>query len=193
MSRCSKAAKKKFGDTPAYLRNPDVQAKPLLELGRTALLDGAPRLLRPHERRPARAASADGRRPPRHFPGGARLAVRPICPQRQAACARGRVHPLGIDFISHQEALDTSTAIGKAMFTIIAAMAELERSVTRERVVAGLDVREGARDQIGQAHRTADARFPRDEVVRLRDEEKLGWPEIARRLGVSQGTVARAY
>jgi len=29
--------------------------------------------------------------------------------------------------------------MGKAMFTIIAAMAELERSVIRERVIAGLD------------------------------------------------------
>jgi len=40
---------------------------------------------------------------------------------------------LGIDFVSHQEALDTSTPMGKAMFTIIAAMAELERSIIRER------------------------------------------------------------
>ena len=43
---------------------------------------------------------------------------------------------LGIDFVSHQEALDTSTPIGKAMFTIIAAMAELERSVIRDRIRA---------------------------------------------------------
>lgn len=43
---------------------------------------------------------------------------------------------LGIDFVSHQEALDTSTPMGKAMFTIIAAMADLERNIIRERVVA---------------------------------------------------------
>jgi len=29
--------------------------------------------------------------------------------------------------VSHQESLDTSTPMGKAMFTVIAAMAELER------------------------------------------------------------------
>jgi DNA invertase Pin-like site-specific DNA recombinase len=44
---------------------------------------------------------------------------------------------LGIDFVSCQEALDTSTPMGKAMFTIIGAMAELERNVIRERVWAG--------------------------------------------------------
>ena len=37
----------------------------------------------------------------------------------------------GIDFISHQEALDTSAPIGRAMFTIIGSMAELERDVIR--------------------------------------------------------------
>jgi len=36
------------------------------------------------------------------------------------------------------KALDTSTPIGKAMFTIIGAMAELERNVIRERVRAGV-------------------------------------------------------
>jgi DNA invertase Pin-like site-specific DNA recombinase len=46
---------------------------------------------------------------------------------------------LNIDFVSHQEALDTSTPMGKATFTIIAAMAEWERNVIRERVIAGLD------------------------------------------------------
>jgi DNA invertase Pin-like site-specific DNA recombinase len=45
---------------------------------------------------------------------------------------------LGIGFVSYQEALDTSTPIGKAMFTIIGAMAELERNVIRERVRAGV-------------------------------------------------------
>ena len=46
---------------------------------------------------------------------------------------------LGIDFISSQEALDTTTPMGKAMFTIIGAMAELERNVIRERGVAGME------------------------------------------------------
>jgi predicted site-specific integrase-resolvase len=50
---------------------------------------------------------------------------------KQLVLALEEFHSLGIDFVSHQEALDTSTPMGKAMFTIIAAMAELERSVIR--------------------------------------------------------------
>jgi len=46
---------------------------------------------------------------------------------------------LGIHFVSHQEALNTSSPTGRAMFTVIAAMAELERSVIRERVTAGIE------------------------------------------------------
>ena len=35
--------------------------------------------------------------------------------------------------------------------------------------------------------------FDRDDVVRLRDQEHLSWPEIARRTGAGVGTVVRAY
>ena len=45
----------------------------------------------------------------------------------------------------------------KAMFTIIAAMAELERNVIRERVQAGLDYA-GQRHEVGPPHRPAACR-----------------------------------
>ena len=45
---------------------------------------------------------------------------------------------LDIDFISYQEAIDTSSPIGEAMFTIIGAMAKLERDIIVERVKAGM-------------------------------------------------------
>jgi DNA invertase Pin-like site-specific DNA recombinase len=45
---------------------------------------------------------------------------------------------LGIDFISYQENIDTSSPLGKAMFTIVSAVAELERNILLERVRAGL-------------------------------------------------------
>jgi len=45
---------------------------------------------------------------------------------------------LGIDFVSLHEAIDTSTALGKMVFTIIASVAELERSIIIERVRAGI-------------------------------------------------------
>jgi DNA invertase Pin-like site-specific DNA recombinase len=45
---------------------------------------------------------------------------------------------LGIDFISYQENIDTCSPLGKAIFTIVSAIAELERNIIVERVKAGL-------------------------------------------------------
>lgn len=45
---------------------------------------------------------------------------------------------LGIVFISYQENIDLSTPSGRLMFHLIAAMAEFERELIRERVIAGV-------------------------------------------------------
>jgi len=45
---------------------------------------------------------------------------------------------LGVRFISVQDQVDTSSPMGRAMFTIIGAMAELESSLISERVTAGM-------------------------------------------------------
>lgn len=45
---------------------------------------------------------------------------------------------LGIAFISFSENLDTSSPMGRAMFSIIGAMSQLERDLIRERVTAGV-------------------------------------------------------
>jgi hypothetical protein len=45
---------------------------------------------------------------------------------------------LGIEFVSLREQIDTGSPLGQAVFTIIAAIAQLERSLIAERVRAGL-------------------------------------------------------
>ena len=45
---------------------------------------------------------------------------------------------LGVRFVSVQDQIDTSSPMGRAMFTIIGAMAELESSLLSERVTAGM-------------------------------------------------------
>ena len=45
---------------------------------------------------------------------------------------------LGIEFVSLSEQVDTSTPTGKMVFTVLGAVAELERSLIGERVRAGL-------------------------------------------------------
>jgi DNA invertase Pin-like site-specific DNA recombinase len=45
---------------------------------------------------------------------------------------------LGIDLVSYQENIDTSSPLGAAVFTIVGAVAQLERDIIAERVRAGL-------------------------------------------------------
>jgi DNA invertase Pin-like site-specific DNA recombinase len=91
---------------------------------------------------------------------------------------------LGIDFVSYQEALDTSTPMGKAMLTIIGAMAELERNVIRELIVAGLDHAKAHGTKSGAAVGRRRAIFERARVVGLRAAGR-SWGETTAALGVS--------
>jgi len=52
--------------------------------------------------------------------------------------ALGEFNHLGIRFISVSDQVDTNSPMGKAMFTLIGAMAELESSLISERVKAGM-------------------------------------------------------
>ena len=93
---------------------------------------------------------------------------------------------LGIDFISYSEQVDTSTPMGKAMFTMISAMAEFERSLIQERVCAGLKhaIKRGVklgRPRVG---------FDVNKALRLKDEG-WSWAELARTLKVSSSTLRR--
>ena len=57
---------------------------------------------------------------------------------RHLVTALDEFRALDIDFLSHQEAVDTSTPAGRMLFQVIGAMAEFEREIIRERVVAGI-------------------------------------------------------
>jgi DNA invertase Pin-like site-specific DNA recombinase len=109
---------------------------------------------------------------------------------KQLVLALEEFHSLGIDFVSHQEALDTSTPMGRAMFTIIGAMAELEREVIRERTAAGLEHARQHGTRSGKPIGRPRAVFRHDQVLQLHGEGLSG-REIARRLGVGEGTVRR--
>lgn len=91
---------------------------------------------------------------------------------------------LGVDFVSHQEAIDTSTPAGKMLFQVIGAMAEFERELIRERVTAGLRrAREKGR-KLGRPRVELDINAARD----LR-AQGLSYRAIAERLGVSKDAV----
>jgi DNA invertase Pin-like site-specific DNA recombinase len=94
---------------------------------------------------------------------------------------------LGIDFVSYSEQMDTSTPAGKMVFTVLGAVAELERSLIVERVRAGLRNARAKGKTLGRPRVAVDAA----RVSRLR-AQGLSWPKIAAELGVSVGTVFQA-
>lgn len=94
---------------------------------------------------------------------------------------------LGIAFASLSESVDTTTPAGKMVFTVLGAVAELERSLIAERVRAGLRNARAKGKRLGRPRVTVDAA----EVTRLR-AEGLGWKKIAKRVGAGVGTVLRA-
>ena len=75
------------------------------------------------------------------------------------------------------------------MFTIIGAMAELERSAIRERVQAGIDYARKNGTKSGKAIGRPRRIFDREKVCRLR-LTGLSIPKIAAQMGLSIGTVA---
>jgi DNA invertase Pin-like site-specific DNA recombinase len=93
---------------------------------------------------------------------------------------------LGIDFVSHQEAVDTSTPAGKALFSMIAVMAEFERELIHERVMAGLENAKRKGVQLGRR----ETRFNVNEAILMRKEGK-SWRAIAKKLGISRTVVYR--
>ena len=97
---------------------------------------------------------------------------------------------LGIRFVSVQDQIDTGSPMGKAMFTIIGAMAELESSLISERVRAGMEV---ARENGKHVGRPATPDAVEEQIRRLACETDLSIRKIKKALSadVSRGVVGR--
>ena len=93
---------------------------------------------------------------------------------------------LGIAFVSLSESLDTSTPAGKMVFTVLGAVAELERSLIAERVKAGLRNARAKGKRLGRPRTVLDA----SRIAALRSAG-YGWRAIAKKLGVGVGTLYR--
>jgi DNA invertase Pin-like site-specific DNA recombinase len=95
---------------------------------------------------------------------------------------------LGIDFVSYSEQMDTSTPTGKMVFTVLGAVAELERSLIVERVRAGLRNARAKGKTLGRPRITVDTA----KIASLRTSG-ASWQSIKRQLGISAGTAKRAF
>lgn len=101
-----------------------------------------------------------------------------------------RIGQAGATFRSLTEPIDTTTPAGKLMYSILGAVAEFERSLIRERAVAGqvAAIRRGAR--IGRPKRlTDDQELEVIEAV-MRGESQRS---VAVRFGVTQDVVKMAW
>jgi len=92
----------------------------------------------------------------------------------------------GIEFVSFSEQMDTSTPAGKMVFTVLGAVAELERSLIVERVKAGLRNARAKGKHLGRPKRVVDAR----RIAALR-AQGVGWKRIAAEIGIGVGTLYR--
>ncbi|MBY3386546.1 recombinase family protein [Rhizobium laguerreae] len=94
-----------------------------------------------------------------------------------------------IEFVSLTENIDTASAGGRLVFHMLAAMAEFERCLVRERTCAGLEAARARGMRLGRRPSLNDTerQEARDAVV-VEGEDAL---EVATRYGVHPRTLAR--
>jgi DNA invertase Pin-like site-specific DNA recombinase len=105
---------------------------------------------------------------------------------RQLVNALEEMKSLGVEFVSYQEQIDTTTPLGEALFAITGALAQLERRLIQERSKAGY---ERALEEGKLCHRPQKI-FDHFKMLKLFAHGKdLG--AIATAVGVSKATISR--
>jgi DNA invertase Pin-like site-specific DNA recombinase len=107
---------------------------------------------------------------------------------RHLTTVAGELEALGIDLIVPGQSIDTSTPTGRLLFNVLGAIAEFERDLIRERVVAGMKAAKRRGRAIGRPRRLG--RGDERRIARLRRSGR-SLREIADLLGVSKSTVGR--
>ena len=97
------------------------------------------------------------------------------------------LHSAGVDLFLHQQALDTTTPSGKAMFQMMSVFSEFERSMISERVKAGL-----ARTKANGTRLGRPMTSPKTEAqIRKLRSKGMGMIRIGKELGVGTSVVQR--
>ena len=92
---------------------------------------------------------------------------------------------LGIDFISYQENIDTTTPTGELIFHVMASLAQFESSLISQRVKAGMA---RAKAQGKHIARPPIAKELQTKIIELQ-REGLSMNKISKTLGIAYGTV----
>ncbi len=96
---------------------------------------------------------------------------------------------VGADLIVLDQAIDTSTPSGKLLFDVLAAVAEFEGGLIRERTLAGLEAARRRGKKLGRPRARRDPRL----LARVRRLRKAGrsFAEVGSLLGVSKSMAAK--
>jgi len=97
------------------------------------------------------------------------------------------IHSAGVDLFLHQQALDTTTPSGKAMFGMLGIFGEFEAAMIRERVNAGLARAKAEGKQLGRPK----AKIQTETKIRELRAEGKGILRIAREVGCGVSVVQR--
>lgn len=93
---------------------------------------------------------------------------------------------LRVDLFFHQQAIDTSTPMGKMVFSILGALGAYERELIRERVIAGLQTAKSRGVKLGRPSKMNDGM---KNAVQLLRGNGMGIKQIAKELQIGVGTV----
>ena len=96
-----------------------------------------------------------------------------------------RLEACGVDLYLDQQAIDTTTPMGKLVFQLTCAFAEFERTMIRQRIKAGLKRAVAQGMKLGRP-KTDSAT---ERKVRNRLAKGMGILKVARSLGIGTGTV----
>jgi DNA invertase Pin-like site-specific DNA recombinase len=102
------------------------------------------------------------------------------------------LHAKHVDLYLHQQGLDTSTPSGKAMFQMMGVFAEFERSMIRERVLAGMSRAAASGTRSGKAIGRPRIEPETEAGIRAALQKGgMGLRKVAVQFGVATGTVQR--
>jgi DNA invertase Pin-like site-specific DNA recombinase len=184
----------RYGDKLAYDQNPEVQEAPLRAFiasrGWTVTAVYSERESGRKSDRPALKQLMTAAR---------RREIDVVCVWRFDRMSRSTRHflelieelrTLGVDLVSHSQAFDSTTPMGKFTMVMFAALSELEVETIRERVLVGLDYARQHGTKSGRAIGRPRRIFNREQARELA-AQGMSVRAIGAQLGVSKDTVSR--
>lgn len=99
-----------------------------------------------------------------------------------------RLKEMKVNLVSLKEQLDTTTATGKMMLTVLSALSQFERDIIAERTVEGLKAAKARGRQGGRPKASSKAV---EMALQLYDADKMSIRQISEATGLSTATINR--